>query len=240
MIWPVPVSSACWAVSPAAWASSRAHVENLHHAAGAHEQVGRLDVAVHDAHRVGIFQPLGRLEDVVHRLRDRQRAVLFDQRRQVAAIDELHHQKMRATTLVGVEGGDDVRVDQPGGGLGLAMEPLDRVGRADGGGRKHLQGHEPMHAAMLGLEHHAHAPLAKLIEHQVVAQQQAAPPALVDLLRLVVSQLFGPHERPGKLLAIGGARVGRQRLDERPHVGLGHEAAVGQALCELVERGGHG
>ena len=78
---------------------------------------------------------------------------------------------MDAAVLVGVEGGDDVGVLQPAGGLDLALEPRTAVlSRANEGGRIFTRD-DAAELAMPGLEDHAHAAGAELVEDQVVADQ---------------------------------------------------------------------
>ena len=61
-----------------------------------------------DALLVGVLQPPGGLEDALHGLRHRQRALLLDDGGQVLALDVLHHQVMDALVLAGIVGRDDV------------------------------------------------------------------------------------------------------------------------------------
>ena len=107
---------------------------------------------------MGVLQSPGGLEHVVDRFFDGQRAGVLEQPGKVLAVNVLHGQVVDALVLAGVEGGDDVGMDQLGGGADLAAEPLDGLGRPDQLGRDHLQRHHPAHGAMLGLEHLAHAP----------------------------------------------------------------------------------
>jgi hypothetical protein len=62
-----------------------------------------------------------------------------------------------AAGLVGVEGGDDVGVAQPGRRLDLAMEALDGGRLAGQSFRQHLQGDVALHDVMPGLVHRPHA-----------------------------------------------------------------------------------
>ena len=71
---------------------------------------------------VGELQATGRLQDVVDGLVDRKRAVLLDQGRQVAPLDVLHDQEVDAVGLVGIVGGDDVRMAELGRGFDLSLE----------------------------------------------------------------------------------------------------------------------
>ena len=52
----------------------------------------------------------------------------FDEGAEVLALDVLHHEEVHALVLVGVEGGDDVRMNQACRGVHLALEAADGVG----------------------------------------------------------------------------------------------------------------
>ena len=106
------------------------HVQNLDRPLPIQQQVRRLDVAMHHAVLVGVWQSAGRLQDAVHGLVERQRPLLLDERREVGAVDVLHHQEVRAAGFVGVVGGDDVGMFELGGGFDLALEPPQRLGRS--------------------------------------------------------------------------------------------------------------
>ena len=86
------------------------------------QQIGGLDVSMHDAFAVGELQAPGGLQDVVDGLGDRERAVLLDQGRKVAPLDVLHDQEVNAVGLVGIVGRDDVRMLQLGGRLDFSLK----------------------------------------------------------------------------------------------------------------------
>ena len=94
-------------------------------------EVARLDVAVDDPLGVGGFEPAGRLDQAVDGLCDRHRPALADDAVEVASLDVVHDQEMDAAVFVGVEGGHEVGMLEPAGGLDLAAKPHDgRHGRA--------------------------------------------------------------------------------------------------------------
>ncbi len=74
---------------------------------------------------MGELQPPDGLQDVVHRLAHRERSLISDQHPEVLPLDVFHYQVMHAARLVGVVGGDDVRVAELGGRLDLALEVDD-------------------------------------------------------------------------------------------------------------------
>jgi hypothetical protein len=101
-----------------------AEVGELHRALAGQQHVRRLHVAVHDAGRVERAE--GRQDAVgdADGLGDGERALAGQVRRQVAALDELHHEEQAALVLAGVVHDDDVRVVEAGGHACLAQEPL--------------------------------------------------------------------------------------------------------------------
>jgi hypothetical protein len=113
-----------------------AEVGHLHGAVGSDQQVGRLDVAVHDPGGVRGGQPGGDLTQQVQRPLRRQPALARQHRRQRLAVHQLHDQVDQPVAAGGdglslavvVQDGD-VRVGQPGRQAGLGAEPgqEDRV-----------------------------------------------------------------------------------------------------------------
>ena len=138
------------------------------------QQVGRLDVAVDQAHIMGVMQPGGSLADDLTGQADRDRIALADELVEVGPVDVFHDQIMPALDLVGVEGGDDVGVMQLGGGANLALEHLHGLGRLHELRRQHLDGHDALHRHVHGLVDPAHAALPQLVENLVLAQKEAA------------------------------------------------------------------
>lgn len=119
-------------------------------------QVVRLDVAVHHAEVMRVLQALGGLANVIAGVRHRQPAVCGDDFIQVGAVNELHHQEVQVAGLLGIEGGDDVAVPQPGGRLHLAAEsPHGRV-VANQFRLDDLQRDHPVHDLVLRLVDIAH------------------------------------------------------------------------------------
>ena len=96
--------------------------------------VGRLDVAVHDAARVAVFQGVGDLDADVDDIAQAQ-GLLPDQAQQGRAADQGHHEEERALVPPEVVDGDDGGVVHLGDDLGFPLEPpLDigsEVGRRD-------------------------------------------------------------------------------------------------------------
>src|SRR5207247_270895 len=92
---------------------------------------------------------------------------------QVDALDELHHQKVRAAGPAGVVGGHDVGVGQFGRGADLAAEALRGAGPPDQLGPHDLQRHDAVHEQVDGAVDRAHRPAANAAEDEVarVAQQ---------------------------------------------------------------------
>ena len=85
------------------------------------------------------------------------------------------------------------------------------------------------HPPVLGLQHHAHAAFAQLVQHDVLAEDQPLGLALVDGLGLVLGELALLDEDLGELLDILGPLLGRQALLERGDFGRRHQAALRSA-----------
>ena len=97
------------------------------------QAVGRLDVAMDEAHFVGVLQAVGDLGDVVGGRVVIERALPDDDLVQVLAVDVLHHDVMDVAFVVDVVGADDVRIVELGDGAGFEPEPLEigRIARRD-------------------------------------------------------------------------------------------------------------
>ena len=87
----------------------------------------------------------------------RERSFPFHAGRQIEPVDELHHQKMAHVGFVGIVRHDDVRMPQCGDRFHFPLKPFhkERVLREILG--QHLQRNDPLHAAMAGFVHRAHA-----------------------------------------------------------------------------------
>ena len=90
--------------------------------------------------------------------------------------------------LVDVVGADDVGMVEGGDGAGLAVEALQRGGILGLGGRQHLDGHPAAHELVFAQVDAAHAAGAEAFQHLVLADGEALPLALEELLGLEVGQ----------------------------------------------------
>ena len=88
------------------------------------EKVLRLDIAVHQPHRVGDAEGGKRFAHQPHQVLGWHRPVAFDLLRQVGAVDELHRVPEQAGPSGDVVDVDDVGMVDAGGQLGLAPEAL--------------------------------------------------------------------------------------------------------------------
>ena len=135
-----------------------AEVGHLHLAVVGDEDVARLDVPVDDPVLVCVPEGRGHMgTDVCGALR-RERAGGLENRRQRAAVDELHHDEVGPGVLTPVEDGDDVGMREVGGGLGLPAEPLDERPVDRQFGKQDLQCHRPIEQAVVGAVDLGHAP----------------------------------------------------------------------------------
>ena len=152
--------------------TGQAEVEDLDLARGRYLHVGRFQVAMDDALLVGLFETAGDLARDVARFLDRQGAP-FNDRREVLALAQLHHQAdLPFGALDAVDGGD-VRVLQRGQGLGLALEAGEAFGVFCKRGGEDLQRHVPSELRVGGAVHGAHATGADLILDAEMCQHGA-------------------------------------------------------------------
>ena len=148
-------------------ALGQAEVEELRLAAPGHEDVGGLDVPVHDAAGVRGLEGVGDLdaeiEQGVELEGSRGEAVA-----QGFAFEQLHGDERLPVVLVDVVDRTDVGVLERGGGAGLALEPLEGLRIADQILGQELQRDAAAELQVLGLVDDAHAAAAELREDAVV------------------------------------------------------------------------
>ncbi len=150
------------------------HLDELSLAAAqrGHEQVLRLDVAVHDAARVRLGQRLGRLPDQARRAHRLERPVLRDDGVQVAPVEQLH--RVVPEPVVGgavVEHAHGVRVPELGGGPHLALEAGDGRGVAARLRAQDLDRHVALERVVMRGPHLTHAAGADAPGQPVAAQR---------------------------------------------------------------------
>ncbi len=92
------------------------------------QDVGRLDITMHDPRGVGGVEGRGDLGDDGHRARRRQRAIPFEQAVQVGALDKAHLHEHFSVDFAVVVNGNDVRFLQTAGGPRFALHPLPEDG----------------------------------------------------------------------------------------------------------------
>lgn len=103
-----------------------AEVADLDGALGVQHEVPRLDVPVDDALPMGRRQPGGRLAGDPGDLFRTQPLLRQEQVGEAPALDEFHDQEEPVLPGPEVEDGHQMRMTQPGGGLGLQPEPRGR------------------------------------------------------------------------------------------------------------------
>jgi hypothetical protein len=210
----------------------RVGVEVIHH-------VRRLDVSVHDALAVRVAERLGGAGDDAHRLVDRQQVAGLAVGHEVAAFQQLHRDVAQVVLLAGVVDGDDVRVRQAPGGLGLAEETLLHFGelvRLELLGERHrLDRHHAADLRVLAEVHHAHRALAELLLDLVAAEHRLLDGAALargpeDAGVGLAAARAAEHHRLGELLR--ARQAGREILELR--VEVVHVLEHGLRLVELA------
>jgi hypothetical protein len=134
----------------------QAEVEDLQAPVRRDPHVAGLEVAMDDPFAVSGAQPLGELHAQAQdfALGQRRPADLVVQS---AALDQLHHQEVRAALVVEVVDGRDVGVVEPREGERLQAEALARGLVRQGARRQHLERHVAVQPFVVGAVDHAHA-----------------------------------------------------------------------------------
>ncbi len=149
---------------------------------------------------------------------------LADNRRQAAAVDELHRIVMDAVIASHTEDRHDVGVMQLRGGLGFDLKPLPLLGINRRGEGKHLERDAPSQRDLLGLVDYAHTPAADFTDDSVFAELGEGGDRITSMdrqrrLRAVKPGRGGLDElEPGKAFAqnVGDIPVTREELGPRP------------------------
>jgi len=142
-------------------------VENLGVAALGNKNVRRLNVTMNDALRVSGVERVRHLDPNLQNAIQIHGAIR-DQVLQGRAVEKLHHDERLPVLLVNLVDGADVRMVQPGSGLGFpleAAESLRVLGHILG---QELEGNKAIQFDVFGLVDDAHATAAELLDNPVV------------------------------------------------------------------------
>ena len=215
-------------------------VEDLDRAAGVEDQVRGLDVAMHEPLLVRMLEPERRLPHVVECVAERERAGLLDLRMEVGSGDVLHRDEMDLAGGVEVERPDDVRMVQPGGGAGLALESGEVRRLVDTMAWQHLDRDLVVERRVFGEIDAAHAPLAEEPQQPVFPEHEALVPAATQLIGLPLREQLPLDEVRDEVVwqRQGAVRPGGRSLLE-PVVVL-HQPALADHGKKLVDREGDG
>ena len=144
-----------------------AEIEHFQRPAPRDEEIGRLDVAVHDTLRVCGVEGIGHLHAQFQHLVGRQRP-LRDALLQRLAIEQFHHHELLALMIADVVERADVRVVQARDHPCFAQEALHDLAIGLGLVGQELDRHLAAEAGVFGLVHHPHAARAEARQHAVV------------------------------------------------------------------------
>jgi len=133
------------------------------------KNVRRLDVTVDDALRARRLQPVGNLDPQFQHLLDLQPSG-GQPLAQRLAFQALHGDEEPAFLLPDFVNRAYAGMIQRRGGLGLALETIERLAIVRQFVREEFQCNEALQARVLGLVHHAHAPAAKFSEDAIVRE----------------------------------------------------------------------
>ena len=105
--------------------ASHTHVQNLDRSLLVQQQVGGLDIPMDDPLSMSRFETPGGLNDAFNRHFNIERPILLDGSGKVAAVHQFHDEEVNAAGAVGVMGGDDVGMTDPGRRFDLPLETRD-------------------------------------------------------------------------------------------------------------------
>ena len=145
-------------------------VEELHDAVVGHEDVGRLDVAVHDEARVRALQTFGHLHGDVENAR---RLALSAREPPLhrLAFEQFHDDERPAAVVADVEDAADGGVAERRGRTGFALEAQDGDEIVADLRRQHLDRHGPLLGEVVGLVDHAHSAAAEFLKNSISATE---------------------------------------------------------------------
>jgi hypothetical protein len=180
-------------------AAGDAEVGQHERAVGPEQEVARLDVAVHDALRVGGGERVGRLRHEVHRVDRGQPAVPAERHRQGLALDVLHDQERALGVAAVVVDRDHAGVAQARHRPRLEQEPALEVGLVEQRGEHELHRHGAAEHGVGRPPDRAHAAGADALVQAVPAGQDPSSlvhPRLVDLTSSISAMQAVSRGRP--------------------------------------------
>ena len=150
-----------------------AEVRHLRGAVGKQEDVGRLDVAMHDAQLVRIAERRQDLRQDADDVACRESLVGLEVVLELAPLDQLHRDVPDAGVLAEVVDRHDVGVGEAARGLRLAAKPLEDLLRMRAGelvGPDGLERHDALDHRVESLVHDAHGAAPQLLPDLVFAE----------------------------------------------------------------------
>ena len=167
---PTVVSS--WVQLGAFGQQRQPEVEDLHPAFGSHDQIARLDVAMHHSLGMSGGQAVGNLARKAESFLQRQETA-FNLGVEALALDEFHDEEGLAALLADFMDGANVGMTEPGGGLCFSVETLAGLFVFEQMRRQELESNRAFKLGVLGLVDDTHAALADLGGDAVVGDRLA-------------------------------------------------------------------
>ena len=188
----------------------QAEIDELGDAAVGDEDIRPLDIAMGDALPDRELQALGHPEHQRHRLVRLDLAAEPEEIAEVHPLDVLHDHEVSIVLLSDVDDADDIVVAEPDPGLGLLVEPVDRIGDRGEPLAEHLDREGLPAAGVLAPVDPREGPLGEVEEHLGVAVEETRRVPLLEPLDLPAREPALAEQHPEYGVGRGILGIGRR------------------------------